>query len=216
MFSLYKSKNLDIFVNNTKNPNLREYRKEFHSNPFKHIFKSVINNLKIKFLSLICQKDFKKSYKRRNVLDRKWIIEELNQFRLARKMAEHSVKVVPLLIGNQLVCVDEKIALTVFSLNKMGIKTSFCCEGHKYEQMECSAYIALDKGLKFPQELIQALKESGVGYEIVNKKDNFSLGDTLYSRNSDQDNKSFFKILNAWALNQNNLGLFELKRAWRS
>ena len=213
-----KNEELRAFLNHTDNQYLIEYRKEFRAHPYRFLFSGLVKTLKIKLLSLVCKGDIKLSYKRRSALDKAWIIAEINRFREDRKLAEHSTRMVPLLVDNELVAIDEKIALPVFCLNKMGIKTSFCCEGHQRKNKESYslAYIALSGGHTFPKEPIELLKENGVKYRLEMIGEKFFKRESLYPYDFNGFNDVFVETLNKWAFKHSNMNLLELKKDWKA
>jgi hypothetical protein len=72
---------------------------------------------------------------------------------------------VPLILNRRIVCVDELLAVAVWKLNRLGVRTAFCCQGDTNarwlpdDPLDWSiAYLSLQTGHRFPAALLRAAK----------------------------------------------------------
>lgn len=112
---------------------------------------------------------------------------------------------------------DAGIAQAVFGLNKIGIVTSFACEGNHITGHSSTAYISLAYNQKFPQDMIDMLNVNKVNY-LLNKPplDNpYKHGQAIYAYDFIKDNENFLDTLQQWAEKQNVPPIHQLKHQWK-
>lgn len=197
-------------LNHTNNLHLIEYRKK---NIIKILFTNSYNNFKIHIFSLLAGGDIKKSYQRRNALDKLWIISLLNEYKKDLLLSEGFGRKVPLWNGFRFCVIDRKIAPVVFALNKIGVQTNNSCEGNQETGHSWTAYISTSVDDKLPKELIDYLIRKNVRYSF-NESYSEYVGNVLHAKNA-EENKIFVEALTDWAKEKGINDIDESKYFWR-
>lgn len=199
--------------NKPVNPHLVAYREKHQKHPYRSILIFLMNKLKIYLISLMAGKDLKRSYQRRNYLDKYWIMLLLQEYRLHKLLSEGYGLKIPLWDGSELCVIDKKIAPIIFCLNKMGIITNNSCEGNQDKGHSYQPYLTTAPSYHLPQSLLTFLKEKGILYEFE-KVNSVWIGESLYNRDVEK-NDLFLDIINEWAYQHGTPNSDILKHAWK-
>lgn len=205
------------YLNHTDNVKLREYREKIKRSPIIFFIKDLYKILKIRFLGWTLGNDIKKSYKRRNRIDKYWITLLLKEYREDVSLSEGAGRKIPFWNGIRFCCIDRDIALVVFALNKKGIKTNNACEGRSnIDDRGHSAvpYLTTEGKSKIPNDLISLLDQENVPYRYEEIND-FFMCDSLHGA-SLETRIDFLNVLNRWAHMNGYSDINSLYNEWKN
>lgn len=210
------SKELADDFNQTDNQHLIVLRK--NSYLLHHFWNDLKKIIRVSFIQYKRGKiSFQLSYQKRNKWDKAWLISQINKYRQDRKYEQHLCQKLPLLVNQQIVCIDEQIIKPIYVLNKLGYTTMFCCQGHIKEKYGNSTYIVLEYPQTFPVSLIKQLNASHYRLSPI-KKGKFRKGQAIHaapSASSFYTNKELLDSLNRWANEQMDLSQMNWQKSWK-
>lgn len=212
-----QSKNINDALNEkeeTLKPKLKEFRQKTPESKILFLLSVVFNHFRKKFLYFILGRSLKKSYLRRNFLDKFLIISLLKDFRLHKGF--HLDPVSPILNERSLSLepIDREIYPTILALNKIGVETTFSCQGGKEKGHSLSAYVVAIND--FPEDYLSFLKEKGISFNLNNgnkhnaihvnvpekDKDSTLVTREDFFRAMNRANQRFLEVSNEWAIKQ--------------
>lgn len=212
-----KSKNINDVLREreeAQKPKLKEFREKNSKNKAWVLLTMIFNHCRKKFLYFILGGNLKKSYLRRNFLDKLLIIYLLKEFKLYKGF--HLDPVSPIFNEDDLciIPIDSEVYPTILALNKLGIQTTFSCQGGQEKGHSFSAYIMARND--FPENYLSLLKEKGISFNLNNKNGDNAIHVEVPEeyRNSklltieefynamNRENQRFIEVSNEWAMKQ--------------
>lgn len=212
-----KSKNINDILREreeAQKPKLKEFREKNSKNKAWVLLTMIFNHYRKKFLYFILGGNLKKSYLRRNFLDKLLIIYLLKEFKLYKGF--HLDPVSPIFNEDDLciIPIDSEVYPTILALNKLGIQTTFSCQGGQEKGHSFSAYIVARN--EFPEDYLSFLKEKGISFNLKNRNEHNSIhvdvpekdkDSTLvtredFFRSMNRENQRFLEVSNEWAIKQ--------------
>ena len=195
------------------NPHLVAYREKHQKHPYLSILGFLIKKLTFYFISIMAGKNLKRSYKRRNFLDKYWIMLLIRDYRFHKLLSEGYGLKIPFWDGSELCVIDKKIAPIIFCLNQMEIITNNSCEGNQEKGHSYQPYLTTSPGYQFPTEFISFLIETGISYRFE-KVNSVWIGESLHNRDIEKTDL-FLDIVNEWAYQHGTVHSDILKHTWK-